>query len=779
MTETDISQILEVLSLEEKVSLLLGEDHWHIRAIPKTDLKSVVLSDGPNGLRKEITSKKAHFMRPSVKAVCYPSLALLGSSFNKDLLFEVGKMIGKEARHQGVDILLAPGVNLKRNPLCGRNFEYFSEDPHLSSEMAINYINGVESVGVGATLKHYLLNNKETDRMVSNSVVDDRTLNEVYLNHFKKIIRTSKPKALMTSYNLVNGSYVCESNLLKKEIREDLNYDGLVMTDWQAMNHRINSYQYGLDLEMPGGFKTNTILRAVKHNLLSEDIIDEAVSRIIKTSIWVNDQNQINHFNVDEARTLAKMAAIDSFVLLKNNGILPYKKDNNIALIGQLAKKPRYQGSGSSKVNPIEVVSLYDQLIKYGRRFEYAEGYLNNSDVIEDNLIEEALTKAKNKDLIIVVLGTYEKDESEGFDRTNINLPLNQLALMERLVKENKRICCVIEAGSTVLLPFEPNVDAIILSYFSGEVGDEALYEVISGKYSPSGRLQESLIKDINDLESTKHFNQGKNDLYKEGIYIGYKDLDKKDRLPHYPFGFGLSYAKFNYVYHTYQNKEDRIIFNVNVTNESQIDSKEVIQVYMSKKDSHIYREPYRLVGFTKEMVIKGKNKEFQIEVLKADLMCYHEKLKKMAIEEGTYEFHLGTSSKSFFKTVSISLTGISFLGNKDTYDYDMDLKTYQTYFDGPISLLKEVNYFTVNHTFKDIKHTIIGKMLIILAKKRIRKMTNDEITIHMMERSMISLPLRSLESSTNGLLNGKRIEGIVMILNKNRLKGLMKLIKG
>lgn len=779
MYDDKINSILEVLTLEEKVSLLIGEDHWRIKAIPKTDLKVVVFSDGPNGLRKEISTKKQAFMAQSEKAVCYPSLALLGSSFNRDLIYQVGKMIAKEARDQSVDVLLAPVANLKRNPLCGRNFEYFSEDPFLSSECAINYINGVQSEDVMACLKHFILNNNENNRMVSNSIIDDRSLHEVYLNQFKRTITKAKPAALMTSYNKVNGSYVCESDLLKKEIREKLNYKGLVMTDWQAMNDRVASYKHGLDLEMPGGFKPTQIIKAVKNKTLDEKVIDEAACRIIHTAIQADKNRKQSEFNVLEARKLAKIAAIESFVLLKNNGVLPFKTDKQIALIGKLAKKPRYQGAGSSRVNPREVVSLYDEFIRNGKRFEYAYGYEETTEAVDESLIEEAVTKSRNKSLVVVVLGLYEKEESEGFDRTHLNLPINQLKLMERLIAECKNIVCVIETGSSVLLPFEAGVDAIMLSYFSGEMGDAGLYDVLTGKFSPSGRLQETFLYDLNDLESTKYFNQGINSYYKEGIYVGYKDLLSLGKESHYPFGFGCSYAKFGYQYVGVDKDIEKLTFRVLVTNTSNIDSKEVIQIYMGKKDSKIYRETYRLVGFNKQMVRQKTTVEFQIDVLLDDLMCYMTTTKQMCLEEGSYEFYIGTSSSNHFKEVSINLAGHSFDQNPNTYPIQMNTKEYLTYFSQPIVENNITSKYHANTTFEDISDRLLGKVLLYVAIKKIKKTSKDDLTVHMMTKAMKAMPLRSLESSTNGFFNQNRVSGLVLMLNRKRMLGLIKIIKG
>ena len=773
--------IMSKLTLSEKVALLIGKDNWSIKYVLNTNLRPIVMADGPNGLRKEMPNKIDEFMMPSNKAVCYPSIALLASSFNPVIVYNVANSIAKEAVYQGVDLLLAPGANIKRNPLCGRNFEYFSEDPFLSYRMASAYIDGVQQTGIGATLKHFVANSQEDYRMVCNALIDDRTLHEVYLNQFKRIIKRTNPVGLMTAYNLVNGSYVCESDLLKKEIRTDLDYHGLVMTDWHGMNDRVQSYNHGLDLEMPGGFKQKEITKALKQGLITKETIDQAAKRIIDTTLKLRQSDKDESFDLETARLISKVAALDSMVLLKNDGLLPYEQLKNMTLIGKLSKFPRYQGSGSSRVNPHDVETLYGLYLKKGYQFDYADGYEIDSEVIDELLIEEAISKSKGKDLVLVVLGLTELYESEGFDRTHINLPANQLALIKRLSETVKNVAVIIESGSVVSLPFNESVSAILLSYFSGEAGASALFEIITGKVSPSGRLAETFIDNLDELESTKHYSKADETYHKEGIFIGYKDTETFDKKVKYPFGFGLSYTTFEYQKTKFEHDSvnQTITFDTLVTNKGKINSSEVIQVYMGMTGSNVYREKKRLVGFQKMLIESTTNENIGVRVSYEDLMVYDTFKNEMVLEDGLYTFYIGRSVKDIIDTIEIKLTGQVIINNIKAYDINMDLNTFSTYFSEGIKHVTKNRVYDLNSTFTDVKDLFLGKILIKFAKKKINRMAVDDVTKHMMIQSFMMMPMRTLESSTRGHFNRKKIDGFLLIFNKKRVRGFLKLIYG
>jgi beta-glucosidase len=666
-----IESLLEELSLEEKVGLCSGFGPWSTKKIERLGIKPVFMSDGPHGPRWMKTSSYTQSSEWDMSSLSsfntssgytdllypvtnFPSLASLGSSWNRELLFEVGKSIGEECRHLGIGLLLAPGVNIVRHPLCGRAFEYFSEDPVVAGEMGAAYVQGVQSTGVGATVKHYLCNNAEFERLSMDSLVEERALREIYLATFKRVVKKANPAMIMESYNKVNGVSMAENkHFLCDILKNEWGFKGTIISDWWAINDRVESFKAGLDLEMPQNtINDELLLDAALKGIVNEERIDDACRRIIMLSLKYGDlEKKLADF--DKHHEIARKAATESIVLLKNKGnILPLdsEKPGNIAVIGSFAKKPRYQGWGCSIVNPRKLLTPLDEIEKVVGTVDFAEGYIEGAHVNEA-LLSEARKTAEMVETVILVVGLPEELETETKDREDYNVPKSHLRLINEISKVNERIIVVLQNGSAIAIePWHNKVTAIIEAWLGGEAGASAIADILFGFENPSGKLALTFPKKIHDAPGYLNFpgENGKH-VYQEGVFVGYRYYEMKDIEPMYPFGYGLSYTEFEYSNIRLSSlkitNDEPLIVSFNLTNTGEMNGREIAQMYISPHNSRLKRPIKELKNFEKVYLKKGETKKVTMILNGLDFSYYDDAINKWIVDSGTYTIAIGTSS--------------------------------------------------------------------------------------------------------------------------------------
>ena len=652
--ERDIKKLISQMTLEEKASLCSGLDFWHTKPIERLGIPSIRMSDGPHGLRKEET-----MFSKTVPATCFPPASCLSASWDRNLIERVGKAIGEECQAENVQILLGPGVNIKRSPLCGRNFEYYSEDPLLSSEMAKHFIKGVQSEGVGTSIKHFAANNQEHRRLTVSAEVDERTLREIYLASFEKAVKEAKPWTVMCSYNRVNGVYASENEfLLTKVLREEWGFEGFVVSDWGAVNDRVKGLSAGLDLQMPydGGWGDKKIIEAVKKGELPEEVLNKAVERILNIVFKAIENKKENATYDKEAHhRIAREVARECFVLLKNEEkILPLKKEGRIGLIGAFARKPQIQGGGSAHVNPTMVddaVEEIKKLVEGKAEIIYADGYKIETDEVDEKLIEEAKEVAKKSDVVVIFAGLPERYESEGFDRPHMKMPENHNRLIEEIAKINKNVVVVLSNGAPIEMPWVDKVKAILETYRGGQAWGGAVADVLFGVVSPSGKLPETFPKKLSDNPSYLFFpGEGDRSEYREGIFVGYRYYDKKEMEVLFPFGHGLSYTTFEYSDLSLDKKEmtdeEILRVKVKVKNTGDMKGKEIVQLYVRDIKSSVIRPDKELKGFVKVELEPKEEKEVIFELDKRAFAYYNVEIKDWYVETGEFEILIGRSSR-------------------------------------------------------------------------------------------------------------------------------------
>lgn len=777
-----INEALKVLTIKEKIALLSGDGMWHIKHLPKLGYDRFMMTDGPHGIRKQVKTDGIGISE-SYKATCFPTASLLACSFDKNLIYEVGKHIAKEAINQDVSMVLGPGINIKRSPLCGRNFEYFSEDPLLSGLLGEAYIRGVQSEHVGTSLKHFFANNQEKNRMTVDAIIDKRAMYEIYLRSFEIAIQ-AKPWSIMTAYNKVNGKYSAESKLhLTAIARNRYGFNGAFITDWGAMNNRIDSIKAGLSLEMPGS-KQKELYKAYKAALITEDEIDFAVKPIL----WLLDKaskskkTKTNQYYHD----IAKKAALESIVLLKNDDqILPFNEDEKILYIGSMIKTPRYQGSGSSRVNAIEVISLYDSLIAHNRDFHYCEGY--RLDGLDDqNLIDEAMELAKHYKKIVISIGLTDIYESEGFDRTHMNIPLNQLKLLDGIKTVSNDVVVILQGGSVTTMPYKDDVKGILNLYLGGEAIGEATQDILYGIHNPSGKLAETYPVRLDDCPSTPFFPGGnKSVYYAESIYVGYRYYNKKGLVVNYPFGYGLSYSQFKYqelkLSHETLREKEILKIQVTVSNLSNRDGKEVIQIYVSDLNQIVHKPTSELKAFEKIEIKAFNTVTIDIELPFKAFEYYDVEIDDFRVLDGHYLIQIGSSSRDIHLEKEVTIMGEKVDPEKPSLYTTLERYINIHDFEEIYGLLPTREHsdhikFNLNSTVNDIKHTKIGHVIYNMGYKEINKSTADEPTKKMMINQFESLPLRALSLMSNDKLTLKRTKGLIQLMNKD-IRGLLKLL--
>lgn len=660
----DAEKMVKEMTLEEKAALTVGADFWHFEDNERLSLPKILVTDGPHGIRKQKIIDSLMGSGESVEATCFTPACLSASSWDPSLLEVEGDAIAKEAISEGVSIVLGPGTNIKRSPLCGRNFEYFSEDPYLAGCMASSWIKGVQKNGVGTSLKHFAANSQEKKRLISNSVVDERALREIYLAAFEKAVRESRPWTIMCSYNMINGTYASDNKwLLTEVLRKEWGFDGLVVTDWGAMNDRVEGIEAGLDIEMPGPNRSNVdaVIKAVKEKRLSIEELDRVVLRIVKTILKALSCKKGEPYDKKAHHEIVRKIASCSFILLKNELLLPLSKHKSYAVLGEFAKKPRVQGNGSSQINSNYVSSPLEELEKAGYDVEYAAGYCIDGALNEEELCSEAVALAGKKDAVIIFAGLTLESESEGFDRASLDMPLGHNRLIEEVAKVNDNVVVVLYGGSPFLMPWLDKVKSVLLAYLPGDAAGEATVDVLSGRVNPSGKLAETFPLSVEDTPCYGNFaTEDKNVLYKESILVGYRYYDYMQKPVLFPFGYGLSYTTFSYdeikVSFNQEKKSGEI--SVLVRNTGGYDGAEVVELYVQKVDSRIFRPVRELKGFKKVFLKRGEAKWVSITIDERTFSYYSVPLGRFDIEDGEYRLYAASSSRDLRLSVTLCVDG-------------------------------------------------------------------------------------------------------------------------
>ena len=688
----NIDKILKELTLEEKASLCSGSDFWHTEEIKRLDIPSIMVSDGPHGLRK--MRDDTDNPNEAIKAVCFPCACALACSFDRKLLTTLGKALGEECQAEDVSVILGPGCNIKRSPLCGRNFEYFSEDPYLASQLATAHIKGVQSKGVGTSLKHFAMNNQETRRMSYSANVDERTFHEIYLSAFETPVKEAKPWTVMCSYNRINGEYSSQNKLLLTDIlRNEWGYEGLVVSDWGAVDDRPLGVAAGLDLEMPtsNGKNDELIIEAVNNGSLSMKDLDKAVRNVLTLIQKAEDGYAIaTKWDKEKQHELAGKIESECAVLLKNDDkILPLDKSAKIAFIGEFADKPRYQGGGSSHINSFKVTSALEA-VKGMDNITYAQGFVTDRDETVDELLDEAVELAKNSDVAVIFAGLPDSFESEGFDRTHLNMPANQNELIARISEVQPNVVVVLHSGSPIAMPWLDKVAGVLQMYLAGQASGGAAVNLLFGDATPCGKLAETFPLHLEDNPSYLNFPGNREKVcYQEGVFIGYRYYDKKKMDVLFPFGYGLSYTDFTYsnMKVTVNGKNatdvdviketDEIIVSADITNTGNCDGAEIVQLYIKNPVVYEIRPEKELRDFAKIFLKAGETKAVTFTLNARAFSYYETRIHDWYAESGDYEILLASSSRDIRLQDTVSITGskkIPFVADYVTTCEDVEL---------------------------------------------------------------------------------------------------------
>lgn len=777
----DDIKIVPDLTLEEKAYLSSGKSFWEVHEIEKYNLRVIIVSDGPHGLRKAANISTDEGNGESIQAVCFPTASAQACSFDEDLLFKIGSTLGIECQGENVQVLLGPANNIKRTPLCGRNFEYYSEDPFLASKLATAIIKGIQSQGVGTSLKHFIANNQEKYRMTINAVIDERTLREIYLTAFEEPIKEGKPWTIMASYNRVNGVYVCQNEyLLRNILRNEWKYDGVILSDWGAVDEIAESIHAGMDLEMPtsGDVGPQKIITSVKKKKLAIELLNESTIHIKELLQKANKQKKQNiTFSKDEHHQIAREIARECIVLLKNeDNILPITKEKykSIALLGDFAKNPRFQGGGSSHINPYKVDSLIDKFTAETSDFviRFAMGYNRNSDDVENDLLSEAVNIAKGSDIAAISVGLPDRYETEGVDRKHLNMPPNQLKLVEEIAKVNKNVVVILSLGSSVKIPFVKNIKGLISGWLLGEAGAGALLDVLLGTSNPSGRLSETFIK--NEIDDPSYGNYPGSDevYYQEGIFVGYRFHEFFNKEVEFEFGYGLSYTEFQYsdlqLSQDSITDTDEVTVSVKVKNVGPRAGKEVIQLYISEERPVVKRPIKELKGFKKTFLEPNEEKIVNFTLTKRSFAYYNVDIEDWYVQTGKFTIMIGKSSKNIVLEKKLFIQSSS---------EPITLITQKFVYKGRI-LIKNSKKITRNTRMEVIANHPVGISIYNAMKKEIlKRMIPEESSpekLVMNEQTAIeslnNLPFRDLVNMSQGKgLSERRMNLLIFLLNRTR----------
>lgn len=672
----DVKALIAQMTLEEKAGLCSGLDFWHTKPVERLGVPSVMVSDGPHGLRKQDLEADHLGVNDSIKAVCMPAACATAASFDRDMIGKMGEAIGDSCQHEQLSVVLGPAVNIKRSPLCGRNFEYFSEDPYLTGEMAASFINGVQSRNVGTSIKHFAANSQEHRRMSSSSNVDERTLREIYFPGFEIPVKKAQPWTVMCSYNRLNGVYASEHPwLLTDVLRKEWGFEGYVVSDWGAVSDRVAGIAAGLDLEMPasGGINDQKIVEAVKSGKLDEKLLDQAVERILNINYrYLENAKPDTPWDMEAQHLMAADIAADCMVLLKNDGILPLSKENDVAFIGEFAVKPRFQGGGSSHINCFKTTSAVEAAA--GMKVTYAQGYSVAADEATDEMIAQAVEAAKKAKAAVIFAGLPDSYESEGYDRTHMKMPACQNKLIEAVAEANPNTVVVLHNGSPVEMPWIGKVKGVLEAYLGGQAVGLATVRVLYGDVNPSGRLPETFPVKLSDNPSYLFYvGEGNEVDYREGVFVGYRYYDKKEMEVLFPFGYGLSYTTFAYSDLRLSAGEitDRETVDVTVTVKNTGDrfGKTVVQLYVGDNESTVIRPDRELKAFEKVALQPGESKDVTFTLCKRAFAYWNTQISDWHVETGEFTVYVGQSSRDLTLTDTVTVKSTVELPRKYSLD--------------------------------------------------------------------------------------------------------------
>lgn len=784
--------VIDKMTLEEKAAFLSGKNEWESRNFDRLGIPSIFFSDGPHGIRKQAGAGDHLGLNPSLPATCFPTAAAVANSWNEALGEEIGKALGEEAAAQDVHVLLGPGLNMKRSPLCGRNFEYFSEDPHLAGKMAAAYIRGIQSQGVYACPKHFAVNSQELRRMAMNSVLDERTLREIYLTGFEIAVKEGGAKSIMTSYNEINGTYANENkHLLKDILRDEWGFDGLVITDWGGSNDHAAGVAAGSNLEMPapGLDSARQLVKAVEDKTLTIEEVDACADDLLDAVLTLtkNAEEKKHSFQETEHHELARKAAEESAVLLKNtDGILPLAPGSKVAVIGDFAVEPRYQGAGSSMVNPTYLETVEKAIGNYDLQIVGINRGYKRTGESDEVLKKEALDIASTADVVLYCFGLDELSESEGLDRTHMRIPQNQIDLLQAIVQVNPNVVGLLSAGASIEMPWHYCCKAILHGYLTGQAGASAMLNIITGKVNPSGRLSETYPIKYEDTPAFRNYpSTQRNAEHREGIYIGYRYYDTSGVRVQYPFGYGLSYTDFEYS----DLKADETGVTFILENVGDWDGAEVAQLYIGMKDGKVFRPAKELKGFAKVFLKAGESKEVRIPFDDKTFRYWNVLTNAWEVEEGTYQIMVGASVANIRLECEIKTAGTSteipykkeeLLSYYSGIVQQVEDKEFETLLGRPIPAGKWVGDLTVNDAICQMYYAKSGLARFIYNRLTAMKKKSEEKGKPDLNILFIyNMPFRGIAKMTNGMVSMEMAEGMVTVVNGHFFKGMGKIIGG
>ncbi len=781
------ADLIKQMTLEEKASFCSGLDYWHTPGLERLGIPVVMWTDGPHGIRKrsEKKDKDQQMSLKGVPAICFPTAVTTACSWDPDLIYEMGVLLGEECLKEQVSVLLGPGTNIKRSPLCGRNFEYFSEDPYLAGEISAAFVNGVQSKGIGTSLKHYAGNNQETRRMTVDSVIDERALREIYLTSFEKTVKQAQPWTIMCAYNRLNGTYCAENKwLLTDVLRDEWGYKGMIVTDWGAENDRVAGLLAGQELEMPtsNGEGNRQIVEAVKDGRIPEEFLDKMIDNTL--DVILRSKEVLGDYSYDAAahHQKAREIAGQCMVLLKNEeNILPLNKKANVAVIGEMAKKPRFQGAGSSIVNAIKIDCAYDSIIEKGANVTYAPGYSTEKKckTTDEQFIQEAVEAAKGKDAVLLFIGLTEEFESEGFDRTHIGIPPLHSKLVDAVSAVNSNVIVAISGGAVIEMPWADKVKAILNCYLGGESSGSAAADILFGDVNPSGKLAETYPLTLSDTPAYNYFPGNTATVeYRESVFVGYRYYDTAKKNVRFPFGYGLSYTTFEYsdikLSADSIKDTDTVTVSFKIKNTGSVDGAEIAQLYVNDAESTIYRPEKELKGFKKVFLKAGEEKEVSITLCKRAFAYYNVNIHDWHVESDKFTIMVGASSRDIKLTADITVKSTI---DAIVPDYKESAPQYYTADicnlpaeqfvavlgrELPPSETKAYPNLTIANTLEDSEAGVNGKKIV----KLLRKFVGNE---GMACSIALQTPVKNFISMSLGVFSPKMAQELLDVLNDKK----------
>ncbi|MCP5195152.1 MAG: glycoside hydrolase family 3 C-terminal domain-containing protein [Pseudomonadales bacterium] len=806
------SELVQQLSNAEKATLCTGRTFWELHGVERSGLPSLWVTDGPHGLRKQQGDSDHIGLNDSVPAVCFPPAVGLASTWNRDLLQEIGAALGEACVSEKVSVLLGPGVNIKRSPLCGRNFEYFSEDPYLSGHMGAAWVCGVQSQGVGTSLKHYAANNQESHRMVVDAIIDERTLREIYLPGFEITVTKAQPWTVMCSYNKLNGTYLAENHLLLTRIlKDEWGHTGLVVTDWGACNDRVKGIAAGLELEMPGngGIHTPAVLAALGNGELSEAQLDAAATRVVELILKSRPAFETDRdYDRDAHHLLARQAAEQACVLLKNDGaLLPLAKGGKLAVIGALAAAPRYQGSGSSQINPTRLdipLAEIQRLLGTEHAPRYAAGYNLDDDACDQRLIDEALAIARDADTVVLFVGLPDSYESEGFDRMHMRLPAPQLQLIDAVARLTDRLVVVLQNGAPVELPFVDRVPALLETYLGGQAGGSAVARILFGEANPSGKLAETFPVRLEDAPCQDWFpGEPRQVQYREGLWVGYRYFNSTETPVAFPFGHGLSYTTFAYhklrlasgagnwtVDTTQLGDWDGLRIQCEIENTGAVAGYEIAQLYIGAPAGAVYRPRRELRSFAKIWLEPGQTGTVVFELGSRAFAHWCTHAQDWRVVQGEYRIEVGASCVDIRLDAATQVLSPHQAGPRDPAlapyfepaKRAFDEAAFAALLGRPLPSVAPTRPYHPNSTLGEVQSTLLGKLLhqaILHSMKKMAPAGNDEKTERMMAAMVAEMPLRNLVVFSGGRFSPRGLQLCIQLMNGQYRTALQTLLSG